>query len=137
MFLAKSLNTHSYFDIPFIEFNGDYMIKKIARAYLISILILIILSISYSLFLYFTQNEKMISIITLIIGVIFFFILGLLGIKAFKKRLIFVAMGYFFVTYRLFIIIFFLLGGDFTYKIIIKGIICLISTFVGCLLGKN
>lgn len=113
------------------------MIKKIARAYLISILILIILTIGYATFLYFTQNDKFINIITISIGVIFFFVLGILGIKAFNKKIILVTLGYFFITYSIFIIIFFLSGGSFSYKIFIKGSIYLISVFIGCFLGKK
>ncbi len=113
------------------------MLKKIVRAYLISTIILFLLTLSYSIFLYFSQNDKFLDIITLIIGAIFFLILGILGIKAFNKKIILVGACYFVITYSIFILIFFLSKGNFTSKIYLKGVIYLISTIIGCFIGKK
>ena len=76
MLLIKSIYIHSYFLTPIIIFSGDIMFKKFF-IYLALILVLTaFLAFIYAFILYKSENEHLYNIITILLGALFFFLIG-------------------------------------------------------------
>lgn len=81
------------------------MFKKILKLYLISISILILLALIYTIYLYLSKNEATIPYLTLIIGSMFHFFFSFLLMKIFNNKVFLYVSLFFIINMALFILL--------------------------------
>lgn len=113
------------------------MAKKVLKLYLISFIILVLLGLIYTTILYFTQNDKLHSYITLILGGIFFIIFSLMLTKIYKHKLFFVVTLYFIINYSIIILSYFLANNTLEISIIFKAFIYYILSIITTIISKR
>lgn len=113
------------------------MVKKISIFLLLTIVCTLSLAFIYTIFLYNTQNETAINIITLIIGIIFYFLIGIATrIISNKKNLIIAFLGYLILTLIIYVIKVLMLKDEPLF-ILYKQFLYLLSTLFGTILLKK
>lgn len=114
------------------------MIKRVVRLYVLSIIIIVVLSLGYTLALHFTQNEGNITYFTLAFGIITAFVFSF-GIGRIFKRKIFFYISAFFIVNTL-ILYLALMGfndGMKGYSYLKIAIYYVVSLFSGILGAKK
>lgn len=111
------------------------MKKKLIKYALIILLFTTFLCFIYALFLYMSLNEKYFNIITLLIGIIFYFLVGLFSVKLVNKRYLLTSLlSYIIITLLIYIIKCLALNSNInliTYKTLINFFITLLASFIG------
>lgn len=111
------------------------MIKKILKLYLISLLILGILALIYTLFLNFSKNDANLSYVTIILGGLFFLIFNFMLIKIFKSKVFIYVTLFFIINYSVIILILISSGNEFTDINFLKITIYYVISLIGGILS--
>lgn len=114
------------------------MVKKILKVYLISLIILVLFTFLYSIYLYFSQNLKYFNLITFLIGALFFITFSFLLGKIYNKKIFLIEILYFFINILVIYIVLKLTNYQaFKFDIVRSLIYLLLSIFMGFLSRKK